>query len=74
MIKRGKLRTKQKNLHSSHKAQTSVLLKTTFALVWSENSDANIVFDEGVQWLFITEDIAMKLEFKQHRIHTTVTQ
>lgn len=73
-MKREKLRTTQTNLHSSHKAQTSLLLKTAVALVWSENIDANIVFDEGAQRSFITEDIAMKLEFKQHRIHTTVTQ
>ena len=45
------------NFHSN--SDTEVLLKTAIAPVWYENcrSEANILFDEGAQKSFITEEL-----------------
>ncbi|XP_071153114.1 uncharacterized protein [Mytilus edulis] len=51
-------------LHSSsNDVRTHVLLKTAVAPVWSDNLcvDTHILFDEGSQRSFVTEDLARKL-------------
>ncbi|XP_063427242.1 uncharacterized protein LOC134710774 [Mytilus trossulus] len=48
---------------SSVEVRTNVLLKTAVAPVWSDHScrDTHILFDEGAQRSFVTEDLARKL-------------
>ncbi|XP_052105802.1 uncharacterized protein LOC127738554 [Mytilus californianus] len=55
-----------KVLHSSTQMRTSVLLKTAVAPVWSGNicMDTNVLFDEGAQRSFLTDDLAKKLNLK----------
>ena len=66
--KEGKTENDRKVLHTSHKAHSTVLLKTAVAPVWSgrigKMYHANILFDEGAQRSFITTDLAMKLKLK----------
>lgn len=61
-----------KVLHTSHKEHSTVLLKTAVATVWSDRIgiDASILFDEGAQRSFITEDLAMKLKLKVDNTET----
>ncbi|XP_063427239.1 uncharacterized protein LOC134710772 [Mytilus trossulus] len=53
-------------LHSSTKMRTTVLLKTDVAPVWSGSicTDTNILFDEGAQRSFLTDDLAKTLNLK----------
>ena len=53
-------------LHSTSAAHSSVLLKTAVAPVWSDVTSkySNILFDEGAQRSFVTEDLAKKLNLQ----------
>ena len=56
-------------LHSAHSINTGpVLLKTAIATVASKSyaCEANVLFDEGSQSSFITEDVAKKLQLESH--------
>ena len=52
---------------SSVEVRTNVLLKTAVAPVWSDHScrDTHILFDEGAQRSFVTEDLARNLIYIQ---------
>ncbi|XP_045157295.2 uncharacterized protein LOC123523710 [Mercenaria mercenaria] len=54
-------------LHSTTQSRPSVLLKTAVAKVTSDGNctDANILFDEGAQRSFITEELADKLQLSR---------
>ncbi|VDI21167.1 Hypothetical predicted protein [Mytilus galloprovincialis] len=47
-------------------SRSSILLKTAVAPVWSEHQgmNTNILFDEGAQRSFVTEELASKLDIK----------
>ena len=53
-------------LHSACAAHSTVLLKTAAAPVWSDDISkySNILFDEGAQRSFVTEDLAKKLNLR----------
>ncbi|VDI30698.1 Hypothetical predicted protein [Mytilus galloprovincialis] len=54
-------------MHTSAKQENStVFLKTAIAPIWSQNqcADAHILFDEGAQRSFMTQEIADKLNVK----------
>ena len=53
-------------MHSTVNAHSDVLLKTAITPVWSENRCiiTTILFDQGAQNSFITEDLARKLEIE----------
>jgi len=57
--------------HSSAvQSRSDVLLKTSVTQVYSSNAndyaDANILFDEGAQRSFITEDLARRINLKRY--------
>ncbi|XP_045198527.1 uncharacterized protein LOC123552846 [Mercenaria mercenaria] len=54
-------------LHSTTQSRPSVLLKTAVAKVTSDGNctDANLLFDEGAQRSFITEELADKLQLSR---------
>ena len=54
-------------LHSTYQTQNNVLLKTVIADVTSQRltTNANILFDEGAQRSFITQQLADKLELRR---------
>ena len=54
-------------LHSTYQTQNNVLLKTAIADVTSQRltTNANILFDEGAQRSFITQQLADKLELRR---------
>ena len=56
-------------LHSSAHIHSNVLLKTAVAPVWSGDfcMDTNILFDEGAQRSFVTDDLANKLNLRKRR-------
>ena len=61
------------SLHSSTiQSRSNVLLKTAVAPVWSESQymDTNILFDEGAQRSFITEEFASKMNIEPYETET----
>ena len=52
-------------LHSKH-TRSGVLLKTAITPVWSDNTctETNILFDEGAQRSFVSDELAKKLNLK----------
>ena len=54
-------------LHSTNQTQNNLLLKTTIAEVTSQRltTNANILFDEGAQRSFITQQLADELELRR---------
>ena len=60
------------DLDTSTKAKSSVLLKTAIGQVTSGNytTEANILFDEGVQLSFMTERLANELHVEDNGIET----
>ncbi|MCG8033931.1 MAG: DUF1759 domain-containing protein, partial [Candidatus Thiodiazotropha taylori] len=57
-------------LHSTTQQSHSTLLKTAIAQISSQQccSDANILFDEGSQRSFVTEDMANKIQLERNGI------
>lgn len=59
-------------LYTASEERSTVLLKTAFSPVVHKNTciDARILFDEGAQCSFITEELAAKLDIKKEGSET----
>ncbi|VDI09016.1 Hypothetical predicted protein [Mytilus galloprovincialis] len=67
-----KVDTETSMLYTASEERSTVLLKTAFSPVVHKNTciDARILFDEGAQRSFITEELAAKLDIKKEGSET----
>ncbi|VDI80947.1 Hypothetical predicted protein [Mytilus galloprovincialis] len=67
-----KVDTETSMLYTASEERSTVLLKTAFSPVFHKNTciDARILFDEGAQRSFITEELAAKLDIKKEGSET----